>query len=172
MKLWMKWMLTALLAVGLVSLAAGCGGGDDDDSSSDTAAAGSTGTGSTGSGSTGTGDAADTADAADAPAEVVEVTHVNIAGVWSGTRSSSGGSTSMQFSFNQSGGDLQGSYQDTSGNSGNFTGSINGDDIQLSITMSGSGDLWGFTGAANATGTSMNGTMTTPGGSSTVQVSK
>ncbi len=98
MKMWTRWLLTALLAIGLASLAAGCGGSDDDSSSSDPAAAGTGGTGGT--------PAADPA--ADPAAEVPVVEPVNIAGVWSGTRSSSGGSTSMQFQFNQSGGDLQG----------------------------------------------------------------
>ena len=163
MKMWTRWLLTALLAIGLASLAAGCGGSDDDSSSSDPAAAGTGGTGGT--------PAADPA--ADPAAEVPVVEHVNIAGVWNGTRSNANGSTAMQFSFNQSGGDLQGGYHD-SGFEGNGGGTINGDDISMSYTMStgAPGETWTFSGAVNAAGTSMNGTMTTPSGSHTIQATK
>lgn len=146
MKIWTKWILTAFLAVGLASFAVGCGSSDDDDDSSPSDPAG------------------------DAP--VVE--HVDVAGVWAGTRSSGGSSTSIQFSFNQSGGDLQGSYQDTSGFAGNLGGTINGDDIVLTITLTAGspGDTWAFSGAVNAAGTSLNGTMSTEAGSDTVQATK
>jgi len=160
MKKWTRWMLAALLLVGLVSLSTGCGSSDDD--SSDAAAADTGSTGGTGS-----------APAAD-PADSAVVEHVNIEGVWNGTRSSAGGSTSIQFSFNQSGGDIQGAYSDTSGYAGTLGGTINGDDIVFTLTLTAGspGDTWAFSGAANATGTSLNGTMTTEAGTENIQATK
>ncbi len=160
---WMV-LLVAMLAMGLT---AGCSDSDDDDG--EAAAAGATGGGTTGGGTAGGG-----ATGGGTAADAAVVEHVNVAGNWNGTRSSGGGSTTIQIRFEQQGGTLRGSYQDTSGFAGTLRGTIDGDDIQftLTLTQGAPGDTWTFTGAANATGTALNGNMRSEAGTDRIVATK
>ena len=140
---WAKWWLVVLTAAATACMLAGCSDDDDDN--------GSDGGGTTvvvdGGGDGGTA-----------------VVSVNIAGVWNGTRSSDEGSAGLQFFFEQSGNTLSGDYHDLSGFEGHFTGSIDGDDIQLTLTLTAGwpgGGVWTFTGAVNAGGNHIVGHMNT-----------
>ena len=146
---WAKWWLVVLTAVATAWMLTGCDD-DDDDSGSD---GGGTTVVADGDGDS---DGDGTADAAAAS--------VNIAGVWNGTRSSSEGSAGLQFYFEQSGNTLSGDYHDLSGFEGHFTGTIDGDDIQLTLTLTAGwpgGGVWTFTGAVNAGGNHIVGRMNT-----------
>jgi hypothetical protein len=164
---WMV-LLVAMLAMGLT---AGCSDSDDDDG--EAAAAGATGGGTTGGGTAGGGATADGGTAGDA-ADPVAGNNVNVVGTWNGTRSSDGGSTTIQIRFEQQVNALRGSYQDGSGYAGTLRGTIAGDDIQftLTLTQGAPGDTWTFTGAVNATGTSLNGNMRSEAGTDRIQATK
>ena len=129
----------------VVAVAAGLGVGCDDDDDSDSDGGGTPG-----------------------------ATHVNVDGNWSGTRSSEAGSAQIQIHFDQNGGVLTGSYQDTSGYAGNVAGTIDGDDIEFVLTLVGEsdGDTWTFQGTANAAGTELNGRMSSHAGTDDVVASR
>ncbi len=99
---------------------------------------------------------------------------VDSAGVWDGGRYGDGGSSQLQFFFEQNNGVLTGSYQDTSGYRGNLAGEIDGDDIQFVVVLTAinPGDTWTFTGTANATGTQLVGRMNTGAENEDVQASR
>ena len=145
--------LVILMAAAMTLMVSGCGG-DDDNDNADNAGGGAVVPG---------GD--DTAGTDDTAAG-----NVNIAGVWNGTRSSDAGSARLQFYFEQAGGTLSGDYHDTSGYEGHFTGTIDGDDIQLTLVLTAGapGAVWTFAGAANATGTNLSGQMNTGAATDTI----
>ena len=150
---WLKWWLVVLTAAATAWMLAGCDDDDDDGGSNGGGTVVDDG-GGDGDGSGGDGDG--TADAV--------TDSVNIAGVWNGTRSSDEGSAGLQFFFEQSGNTLSGDYHDLSGFEGHFTGSIDGDDIQLTLTLTAGwpgGGVWTFTGAVNAGGNHIVGHMNT-----------
>ena len=152
---WAKWWLVVLTAAATAWMLAGC---DDDDD----------GGGSNGGGTTvvvdggGDGGADDSGGGGDGTADTAAAS-VNIAGVWNGTRTGDGGSSQLQFFFQQAGDTLSGDYHDTSGGEAHFTGSIDGDDIQLTLTLTAGwpGAVWTFTGAVNAGGNHIVGHMNT-----------
>ena len=146
---WLKWWLVVLTAMATAWMLAGCD--DDDDDGADD-----------GGGTVvvdGDGDGTADDGAADAAAA-----SVNIAGVWNGTRTGDGGSSQLQFFFQQAGDTLSGDYHDTSGGEAHFTGAIDGDDIQLTLILTAGwpgGGVWTFTGAVNAGGNHIVGRMNT-----------
>lgn len=163
---WMRWWMVLLAAVLSLGMATGCSDDDDDDDDVPAAAEAAGG---------GAEDAAD--DAADAggdAADPVAGDNVNVVGVWNGTRTGDGGSTQMQISFQQQVNALRGSYQDGSGYAGTLRGTIAGDDIQftLTLTQGSPGDTWTFTGAVNATGTALNGNMRSEAGTDRIVATK
>ncbi len=99
---------------------------------------------------------------------------MDVAGDWTGTRSSDAGSTEITIRFQQQANALRGSYQDRSGFAGTIVGQINGDDITftLTLTQGSPGDTWTFSGAANATGTALNGTMRSEAGDDRIVATK
>jgi hypothetical protein len=93
------------------------------------------------------------------------VVNAQVAGVWHGTRANGSGSSACTLTLTQSGGSLGGNYTDNSLFSGPVSGSINGDDIDIVVTMSGTpvphpeGETWTIKGAVNATETKIVATM-------------
>lgn len=130
----------------------GCEGGDDDDSAD-----------------TGAADAAAAAgdDAAGAATEDV-ASDPNVSGVWTGNRSSAGGSSSITLNFTQSElshmWSLGGSYSDTSGFAGIITGGLSKGTRTVSfdvILMEGgvpTGNSFDFIGEVSADGNTISGT--------------
>lgn len=162
---WIRWVLTVLLVLGCGWLVQGCGGGDDDPAPA---------AGNNGQTDEEQNGEAEEQNGEEAEEQEAQPTHVNVQGTWNGTRSSDAGSTTMQIVFTQNNDALQGGYQDTSGYAGNFTGNINGDDIEftLVLTQGAPGEIWTFNGAANATGTQLEGTMHTPVGDNNISATK
>lgn len=93
------------------------------------------------------------------------VVNAQVAGVWHGTRSNNNGSSACTLTLTQSGGSLGGNYTDNSLFAGPVSGSINGDDIDIVVTMSGTpvphaeGETWTIKGAVNAAETKIVATM-------------
>ena len=159
---WAGRWLVVLMAAATAWMLAGCGGGDDDDADDAGGGAATDGGGTSDDGGS-TGGVTNAVPAS-----------VDIAGVWNGTRSSDAGSTQLQFFFEQTGDALSGDYHDTSGYEGHFTGTIDGDDIQLTLVLTAGapGATWTFTGAANASGNHIVGHMNVGGGSDDVDATR
>lgn len=145
-----------LLVVGLVCVSlgvTGCGGSDGDDDPAPAAGA----------------DGEDGEDGEDGAVvtNTVEATdnNVQIAGTWKGTRQNDDGSSNFTMTLSQSGDALTGAYADGSGFEGTVTGSIDGDDIDLTIQINdapaphATPQLWSLTGAVNAAGDEMDATL-------------
>lgn len=91
---------------------------------------------------------------------------INVDGVYSGTRSNSGGSATITFNFNQSAGMLTGSFNDSSLGNGVVSGSITGDDLEFSTVLTSGNIVIEWIGQVEADGAAISGTWSvTVGGS-------
>lgn len=99
-----------------------------------------------------------------APAGDTNAVSVSVDGVFSGSRSNTNGAANIQFSFNQSGAVLTGSFQDSSLGSGVISGDIQGDDLEFTTVMSGGVIILEWEGQAAADGSAIEGTWTTVAG--------
>ena len=146
---WSFLMILGLLCVSLV--VTGCSGSDGDDDPAPVAGA----------------DGADGADGEDGEDAVAEATssHADVAGTWKGTRSNEDGSSNFTMTLSQADDALTGAYADGSGFEGTVTGSIDGDDLDITIQINdapaphATPQLWSLNGAVNADGDVMIATL-------------
>ena len=161
------WFLLVLgLVVSSVGLI-GCGGGDDDD---DPAPAAAGADGEDGE------DGEDGADGEDATNEVAEAAELD--GTWHGTRSNENGSETFSMTLVQEGDAVTGSYSDNSDFEGSVSGSIDGNDIDLTLNITDAPAphvvplVWSINGVVNDERTEMDATLNTGGLGQIVEATK
>jgi hypothetical protein len=101
----------------------------------------------------------DSDDDDDAPPVVTNappvVVNAKVAGVWHGARHNTNGSSTATLTLTQSGGSLGGNYSDNSLFAGPVSGSINGSNIDIVVTMTATpaphpaGETWTIKGSVN-----------------------
>jgi hypothetical protein len=145
------WLFLLMLGLTVTSVGLlGCSSSDDGD---DPAPAGQDGS-----------DGEDGADGADGADAVVD-DNVQVGGTWKGTRSNEDGASNFTMTLSQSGDALTGGYSDGSGFEGTVTGSIEGDDLDLTILINDAPApwdtplVWSLNGAVNASGDDMSATL-------------
>jgi hypothetical protein len=93
------------------------------------------------------------------------VVNAHVAGVWHGARHNTNGSATATLTLTQSGGSLGGNYSDSSLFAGPVSGSINGDKIDIVVTMTATpaphptGETWTIKGSVNDAEDQINATM-------------
>ena len=142
------WFLLVLgLVVSSVGLM-GCGGGDDDDDPAPAAAG---------------ADGEDGEDGAVVTNEAEAVADMD--GTWKGTRSNENGSSHITMTLVQDGDAITGSYSDSSDFDGSVSGTLEGEDLDLTITIEGAPpphtipEVWSINGVVNADRTEMDATL-------------
>lgn len=151
------WFLLVLgLVVSSVGLM-GCGGDDDDDDPAPAAGA---------DGADGE-DGEDGEDGDDATNEVAEAAELD--GTWNGTRANENGSASFTMTLVQEDDAVTGSYSDSSDFEGSVSGSIDGNDIDLTLNITGAPapqvvpQVWSINGVVNDDRTEMDATLNNGG---------